>query len=76
MTESKKYLAGNLKRLREASGVNISDVVKYTPNLRRSYLRQMEEETRDNPSLAVLIQIARFYGVSISELVKEIGDEK
>ena len=61
-----KVLASNLRKVREAKGLTLKDVVKATGYTEVSISR-WETGTRI-PKATVLYNLARFYGVSIDRL--------
>lgn len=61
-----------LKRLREAKGLTQPEVARRA-GITDEYVSMLESGVRRNPSLAVLIRIAKVLGVSVSELLEKGG---
>lgn len=61
-------LAENLKRLREEEELSLRELADYL-GISNPYLSQLETGRITNPSLKALRILARFYGLTIDELV-------
>jgi transcriptional regulator with XRE-family HTH domain len=62
-----------LQRLRKEQGLSQEKLAELT-NLHRTYISDLERAQR-NPTLTTLLKIAKALSISISTLVKDIGNE-
>lgn len=67
----------NIRRLRDALGLSLRDVEKLTEGqLRSGHLSQIETGQVRNPSLSVLRELAKAFGMKMPDLVAIIEPEE
>ena len=66
---AKRLVAGNLKRLREAKDWSQEELADHA-GIHRTYVSGVERAIR-NPTVTVLMKLAKGLGVPLTELVRE-----